>query len=166
LSQNTLKKQDFPVFTVYEAAFYYQNLSTFFPPKKDDEGTWVFSLPETATLTMFDVKDTGPIVAAIFKDPEGTNKKTIAAAAFHGSPQEVIDTIGKVSGQKVKLNNIPRDVFAKFPFPGAAELADMFGWFNEYTYFGPNLDLNSGKSLSQMTSFESWVQSDWKPPSN
>jgi hypothetical protein len=39
----------------------------------------------------------------------------------------------------------------------------MFGWFDEYTYFG-NEDRESGKRLyPNMTKFEDWAKT-WKPP--
>jgi hypothetical protein len=65
---------------------------------------------------MFDVKDTGPIVAAIFKDPEGTNGKFIAAGGYHGTPQEIAEIFSSATGaeslfqlltaQEKRLNSI------------------------------------------------------------
>jgi hypothetical protein len=38
-------------------------------------------------------------------------------------------------GHAYSFQQVPRDVFAKF-FTGAADLAEMFGWFEAHTYLG------------------------------
>jgi len=157
-------KQGFPFHTFFEPAFYYQNLLTFFAPKNDDEGNLVFTLPETSSITMFDVRDTGGVVAAIFRDPAGNEGKHIAAQGYDGSLEKAFDILGRTAGEKVRLETVPTEEFAKLGFPGAEELADMFAWFNDYTYFGPNVDINSGKQLyPDITPFDRWVKSSWKP---
>lgn len=37
------------------------------------------------------------------------------------------------------FNRVPRNVFATF-FPGAVELAEIFDYFEEFTYLGGNCD--------------------------
>jgi hypothetical protein len=46
----------------------------------------------------------------------------------------------------VTYNAVPESVFATF-FPGAAEFADMFGWFNEYGYYGERNDQQKQKDI-------------------
>lgn len=164
-----LQKQSPPAFkytTFFGAGFYYQNFVMFFPPKKEGDDI-VFSIPETSSISMYDVDDSGPILAAILNDPDQNNGKFIAACAQHASPQEILEIMQKHSnfGSKLKMNLVPRDTFAKFPFPGADELAQMFGWFNEYTYFGPEVDINAGAKLyPNMRKFADWVSSSYKFP--
>jgi len=162
-----LQAQSPPAFkytAFFGPAFYYQNFLSFFPPKKEGDN-WVITLPETSSISMFDVEDTGPVVAAILKDPVNTNGKYVAACGFHESPQKIFEVIKTASGKgdKLKLNTVPRDVFAKFPFPGADELAQMFSWFNEFAYFGPEIDRDYGKKLYPgMKQFSTWVASSMK----
>eukprot|EP01121_Diplochlamys_sp_Union-15-3_P010736 TRINITY_DN3044_c0_g1_i1.p1 TRINITY_DN3044_c0_g1~~TRINITY_DN3044_c0_g1_i1.p1 ORF type:complete len:309 (-),score=78.54 TRINITY_DN3044_c0_g1_i1:32-913(-) len=116
-------------------AFYYQNFSTFFPPKEEN-GEVVFTLPKTSSITAFDVRDTGIAVVEALNHPDKYKYVFMPLGAEHGHPQDFIKTYGEVHGKKAKLVEVPLDQFAKFPFPGADELAQMFGWFNDYTYFG------------------------------
>jgi len=161
-----LQKSSKPAFkyvTFYGPAFYYQNLQSFFPPKKEGDH-YVFTLPETSNVSMFDVSDTGIIVSAILKDPVGANGKFIAGCAFHGSPQIIEEEIRRASGlgDKIKINLVNRDAFAKLGFPGADELGEMFGWFNEFTYFGNEIDRNSGQQLASLKKFDEWVRHNLK----
>jgi len=109
---------------------------------------------------MYDVNDTGVLVSAILKDPVGKNGKYIAGAAFHDAPQKLLDGLQKVTGlgDKLKLNMVSQEAFTKMGFPGAEELAQMFGWFNEFTYFGNEIDRNSGQQLASLKKFDEWAK--------
>ena len=43
--------------------------------------------------------------------------------------EEIISTISQVTGKPVKYQELPRDVVAGFPFPGADDLANMFQYY-------------------------------------
>jgi uncharacterized protein YbjT (DUF2867 family) len=148
-------------------AFYYQNFASFFPPKKDDKGNFVFTLPsrEDAYITAYDVNDTGDAVLTILKHPDEYKDKFVPLAGAHMHPQDFVKAVGKVTGLPTKYVYVPPEQFAKFGFPGAQELADMFGWFNEFTYFGPHADLSLGKKANpHLKGFEEWLTvSGWKP---
>jgi len=161
-----LQKSSTPAFkyaTFFGAGFYYQNFYSFFAPKKEGD-TYTITFPETSSVTMFDVDDTGVIVSAILKDPVGKNGKYIAGAAFHDSIQKILEVLKRATGlgDKLKFNIVPRETFAKFGFPGADELAQMFGWFNEFTLFGYEVDRNSGQQLVSLKTFDEWVPKNLK----
>lgn len=139
------------------AAFYFQNFLAFFPPKKEGD-TYVYTLPETSSISAFDVNDIGGVAAASFLQPKRWNGDYIPSTGDHLSPAEYVKQIGEVTGKKVKLNLVPRDVFAKFPFPGAHELAEMFGWFDEYTYHGRIAKREEGiRAYPDHKSFREWL---------
>jgi uncharacterized protein YbjT (DUF2867 family) len=117
------------------ASFYFQNFSTSFTPKKDGD-TYVYSIPETSTITGFDVADIGGVSVASFLQPQRWNGQYLPSTGDHLTPAELVQQIGEHTGKKVKLVTVPRELFAKAGFPGAEELAQMFGWFNEFTYHG------------------------------
>jgi uncharacterized protein YbjT (DUF2867 family) len=147
-------------FTTFIApSFYYQNFKDFFLPKKEGD-TWVFTLPETKKLTGFDVRQTGPAVVTALNDPEEWNGRRIDYYGEHASPQTYIDTFSKVTGLKVRLNSMPREEFAKLGFPTAKELAHMFGWFDEFTCYGPEGDPKSGQSATPggLISWETYLR--------
>jgi len=153
--------------TFIAPAFYFQNFVGFFPPKKDDKGVWVFTVgvKETSYLTAYDVEDTGGATLAALKHPNEWKNKFIPLAGSHMHPQEYVSVFSKVTGLPAKYNYVSPEDWAKFPFPGAKEMAEMFGYFNEFTYFGGTHDLSLGKkAFPQLKSFEEWLKSSgWKP---
>jgi len=160
------KPRAFEHATFAAPAFYYQNFQSFFPPKYEGD-TLVFTIPETKILTAYDVNETGLAVANVFEHPQEYDLKRIDYYGTHQSPQQYVDDFAKVTGKKAKLNSVPRDVFAKFPFPGAHELADMFTWFNDHTYYGPegNRDLGNKACNNKLSSWTDYLKaSKWTGP--
>jgi len=153
--------------TFVEPAFYYTNLFNFFPPKKDADGTYVWTMPmaEDKPLTAYDVADTGATVVTALNNPTEWKNVTIPYPGEHTFAQNYIATIGRVLGIKTRYNAVTVEQFAHFGFPGAEELAQMFGWFNEYTYYGPNTDLSLGRKANpELKTFEQFVKTcGWKP---
>jgi len=153
--------------TFFAPAFYYQNFQIFFPPKLEGD-TVVFTLPDTKYLTAFDVADTGIAVRTALEQPKEYDLKRIDYYGTHKSPQEYIDDFVKVTGRKAKLVAVPRDVYAKFPFSSAHEIADMFTWFNDYTYYGPagNRDLGNKANENKLSTWEQYLRkTKWTGPS-
>jgi uncharacterized protein YbjT (DUF2867 family) len=136
-------------YTAFPApAFYFQNYRGFFPAKADSDGNLSVTMPlSTKPIDGIDITQFGGVVTAIFNYPEKYNGKFIAVAGETISPQACIDAISERIGKPIKLNLIPLETFATFPFPGAEELAEMFGWFNEYGYYGKHSDVEEGKRI-------------------
>jgi hypothetical protein len=153
--------------TFIAPAFYFQAFQTFFTPKLEGD-TLVFSLPDTKLLTGFDVGETGLGVVNAFNNPKEFDMKRIDYYGSHMTPQEFIDDFAKVTGRKSKLVLIPRDVFAKYPFPGAQEVANTFTWFNDYTYYGPDGNRELGRKATE-GKLSTWTQflqkTKWNGPS-
>jgi uncharacterized protein YbjT (DUF2867 family) len=151
--------------TFIAAAFYYQNFENFLPVKKDSNGVFVFKLPDTRMLTAFDVNELGLGVVTALAHPDEFNMKRIDYYGEHAPLQHYVDTFTKVTGQKARLEAVPRDQWAKSGQQGAEEFADMFGWFNEYTYFGPDGNPEFGKKGTQgkLSNWETYLRkSGWK----
>jgi len=140
-------------------SFYYQNFALFFPPKQEGD-TLVFTLPKTKLLIAFDVEEIGPSILATFKNPAKYDGKRIDYYGTSSDPEEYIKSYSKVTGKKAKLVSVPLDVFGKLGFPGAGELADMFGWFDEFTYYGLHGDPKSGQEATPggLSSYEAFVR--------
>jgi len=164
----TLQSSSKPAFehaTFIAPAFYFQNFQSFFPPKLEGD-TLVFTMPDTKHLTAYDVTETGLAVVNVLEHPKEYELKRIDFYGSHKAPQQYIDDFVKITGRKSKLNLVPRDVFAKF-FPGAQEIADMFTWFNDYTYYGPNGNPELGKKAcdNKVSSWEQYLQrTKWTGP--
>jgi uncharacterized protein YbjT (DUF2867 family) len=126
----------FPFITFVQPPFYFQNFENYFPIEKSEE-QWVVNIPRTRTITAFDVTQIGGVVAAVFRHPEIWNRTVIPISADHLTMPEIELILSRAMGQQVVINQIPPDTFAKYDRPGAKELAEMFKWMDEYTFYGP-----------------------------
>jgi uncharacterized protein YbjT (DUF2867 family) len=152
----------FPKFTCFSPAFYYQNFQNIFKPKKEDDGTLVFRLPEVRRLTMFSVCDTGPCVAKIFAHPEECNRKCITTVGHEDSLKNIITLLGKESGQKLRLETISKDEYVDKGICGGKHMAEMFLYIDEYGYYGPKADHETGRKICpDLSSFQDWAKNDW-----
>jgi len=145
LQAKTPKAFEYATFTA--PSFYYQNFQGFFPPKTEGD-TLVFTLPKIKSLIAFDVEDTGAGIVTALNNPTKWDLKRIDYYGEDAPIADYINTYGKVTGKKVKLNEPTCEEFGKFGFPGAEELAAMFGWFNEFTLYGKDGDRKSGKEAT------------------
>jgi uncharacterized protein YbjT (DUF2867 family) len=149
----------FETVTFAAPAFYYQNFDFFFPPKLEGD-TLVFTLPNFNPLIAFDVTETGPAVVTALKNPAKYNLKRIDYCGQVGRPEEYIKTYQRITGKKARLNSLSFEEYAHLPFPGAAELGQMFGYFNDYTIFGPDGDLKSGQEATPngLSDYETYLR--------
>jgi hypothetical protein len=73
---------------------------------------------------------------------------------------EIIDTL-KQQGHSFSFNQVPKEVFAGF-FPGAGEIAEMFGYFQAHTYLGSDssdqIALANKVAGSPATKFSAWAR--------
>ena len=73
------------------------------------------------------------------------------------------DIVGTLNseGHNYTFNRVPANVFATF-FPGAAELAEMFSYFEEHTYFGMDrtdqIALANKVAGRRPTDFAAWAR--------
>jgi len=112
--------------TFVRAAFYMDNLGSSFKPNKTDDG-YAFALPMgDKKLPMVSVEDIGKASAAIFNDPDKYIGKYVGLSTCIHTGTEVCDAISKAYGVKLTYNAVTRDQYAAFPFPMAAEVANMF----------------------------------------
>jgi len=134
--------------TFIRPAFYYQNFDNFFPPKKEGD-TWVFTIPNIPQLIAFDVNETGCGAVCALNSPAKWDMKYIDYYGDTGSTEDYVKTWGKTCGKKCKLNAPTLEEFGKGSWEGAKEMAQMFGWFKDYTYYGKNTDRKSGQEASK-----------------
>jgi len=135
-SLQAAKTKAFQYTTFVSPAFYYQNFQNFGFVKQEGDYT-VFTLPATRFLTMCDVDEIGTACAAAFKDPAKFDGKCIEFWGEHAHPQCYVDTFTRVTGKKAKLNLVRLEKFRDSGAPLAPELAQLFGWLDEYSFFGP-----------------------------
>ena len=144
--------------TYVHAAFYFENFYTFFPPQKQEDGSFTFGFPQENNLRGISIEDLGGIVLNIFDHPSEYIGKTIFAAGDSITPAEYAATMSEVLGKKVIFNYIPQDIFAGFGFPGADDLAAMFAFQQEFLP-PPHTDADdSRKMYPELKTFKQWME--------
>jgi uncharacterized protein YbjT (DUF2867 family) len=147
--------------TFIQPAFYYENFLNFFPLQPAEGGTYYFGFPQGDTrLAMLCVENIGGIVASIFKFPTEYIGRTVGAVGADDTCTEYAAVMSKVLKHTIRYKYIPRDEYAAYGFPGAAELANMFEVQRLYI---PNrqMDLIESYGLNPaMQSFESWLKNN------
>src|SRR6185295_11840291 len=154
------------------APFYYQNLVGVLGPQKQPNGSAGWTLPLDPTIRsihMADITELGGIVAGAFAHPEQAGHgEYLPLVGDFMSFNEIIDTL-KQQGHTFSFNQVPKEVFAGF-FPGAAEIAEMFAYFQAHTYLGSDsrdqIALANKVAGRQATKFSAWARVNFPASEN
>jgi len=126
--------------TFVEPPFYFQNLTGMMGPQPLPDGTrgWAVPMdPAARGIYAGDVLEVGKLVARIFEHPDRVgNGHHLAAAPAALSWRDIVDALNK-NGHDLNVIQVPAETYDGF-FPGAKELREMFEWFEQYTYYGPD----------------------------
>ena len=118
--------------------FYYQNLAGASAPQRQPDGSlgWALPLdPDATCIHMGDITEIGNVVAGAFAHPDQAGHgEYLPLVGDFMSFKAIVDTLN-AQGHRLTFNQVPRDVFAGL-FPGASEIAEMFGYFQDHTYLG------------------------------
>ncbi len=159
-----VKEAGFPHHTFVIAPGYYQNFVGFLAPQEQADGSvgWALPLdPDVRCLHMGDIRELGNIVAGAFAHPdEAGNGEYLPLVGDFMSFNEIIDTFNG-QGHKFSFKQVPKEVFAAL-FPGAAELAEMFSYWEVHTYLGSDssdrIALANKIAGRQPTKFSTWAR--------
>jgi len=159
-----VKEAGFPHHTFVIAPGYYQNFVGFLAPQKQADGSvgWALPLdPDVRCLHMGDIRELGNIVAGAFAHPdEAGHGEYLPLVGDFLSFNEIVETLNR-QGHKFSFKQVPKEVFATL-FPGAAELAEMFSYWEAHTYLGSDsfdrIALANKIAGSQPTKFATWAQ--------
>ncbi len=136
-------------------AFYYDNFVNF-PPQKGDDGTYTMTWPMNGPMDAVGITDLGPAVVSILNSPDKYIGEKIGIGGDRMTMAEYAAIISEVTGKKLTYNQVPVEVFAKFPFPGADDMAIMFEFYdvgkvNRNAAFTRTLNPN-------MATFRQWAE--------
>jgi uncharacterized protein YbjT (DUF2867 family) len=164
-----VKEAGFAYHTFVIAPFFYQNLVGILSPQKQEDGNlgWVLPLdPTVRCIHMGDIRELGAIVAGAFALPDQAGHgEYLPLVGDFMSFNEIIDTLNR-QGHEFSFKQIPKEVFATF-FPGAAEVADMLGYFEAHTYLGKNardeMALANKIVGNQPSKLSTWARAQFPP---
>jgi hypothetical protein len=159
-----VKEAGFANHTFVIAPFYYQNLIGVLAPQKQADGSvgWALPLdPTVRSIHMGDITELGNIVAAAFAHPDQVGHgEYLPLAGDFMSFSEIVDTLNR-QGHNFSYTQVPKEVFAGL-FPGAAEIAEMFNYFQAHTYLGSDsrdqIALANKIAGQQPTKFSVWAR--------
>ena len=128
----------FPHHTFVIAPFYYQNLVGNLAPQKQAGGSmgWALPLdPDVRCIHLGDIRELGNIVAGAFAHPDQAgNGEYLPLVGDFLSFNEIVETLNR-QGHHFTFTQVLPEVFATL-FPGAAEVTEMFNYFQAHTYLG------------------------------
>src|SRR5580693_7440390 len=167
-----VKEAGFAHHTFVIAPFYYQNLIGVLGPQKQPNGSagWTLPLnPAVRGIHMGDITELGDIVAGAFAHPDQAGHgEYLPLVGDFLSFNEIIDTLNR-QRHNFSFHQVPKDVFAGF-FPGAAEIAEMFGYFQAHTYLGSDsrdqIALANKLAGRQATKFSAWSRVNFPASEN
>jgi hypothetical protein len=123
---------------------------------------WAVPLdPDVRCLHMGDIRELGSIVAGAFAHlDEAGNGEHLPLVGDFMSFHEIVDALYQ-QGHQFTLTQVPKEVFATF-FPGAAEIAEMFSYWEANTYLGSDsydrIALANKIADRQPTRFATWAR--------
>jgi hypothetical protein len=167
-----VKEAGFANHTFVIAPFYYQNLIGVLAPRKQTDGSasWALPLdPTVRSIHMGDITELGDIVAGAFaySDQAGHGEYLPLVGDFM-SFNEIIDTLNR-QGHNFSYTQVPKEVFGGL-FPGAAEIAEMFDYFQTHTYLGSDsrdeIALANKVAGRQPTKLSAWARVNFPAPQN
>ncbi len=167
-----VKEAGFANHTFVIAPFYYQNLVGALAPQKQTDGsmTWALPLdPTVRSIHMGDITELGDIVAGAFAHPDQAGHgEYLPLVGDFLSFNEIIDTLNR-QGHNFSFNHVPKEIFAGL-FPGAAEIAEMFNYFQAHTYLGSDsrdeIALANKTAGRQPTKLSVWARVNFPVPKN
>jgi len=167
-----VKEAGFANHTFDIAPFFYQNLVGVLAPQKQADGSlgWALPLdPDVRCIHMGDISELGNIVAGAFAHPdEAGNGEYLPLVGDFMSFNEIVGTLNRL-GHNFSFKQVPKEVFATL-FPGAAEIAEMFSYFQAHTYLGSDsydrIALANKIAGRQPTKFSPWARVNFPPASS
>lgn len=159
-----VKSAGFKHHTFVQPPFYYQNLVGMLSPQPKEDGTvgWTLPIdPVKKVIHMSDVNDLGKVVAGALMQPEVVGDGSYLSLATELNSFNDILAAFKAGGKQYTFTPVPGEVFSTF-FEGAKELTEMFGYFERYTYMGPDsgkrIELAKRTAKGGFLSLEDWIK--------
>jgi uncharacterized protein YbjT (DUF2867 family) len=146
------------------APFFYQNVVGVMAPQKQADGSLGWTLPIDPTVRgihMGDIRELGNIVAGAFAHPDQAgNGEYLPLVGDFMSFNEIVDALNR-QGHELSFKQVPAEIFAA-SFPGAAEIAATFAWFQAHTYLGSDssdqIELANNIAGRRPTKFATWAE--------
>src|SRR5205823_14913577 len=117
--------------------------------------------PEARCIHISASRALGNIVAVTIANPhKAGDDKYLPLVGDFKSFNEIVETLNQ-QGREFSFKQVTKELFATL-FPGAAEIAEMFSYFQAHTYLGSDssdrIALGDKIAGRQPTKFATWAQ--------
>ena len=154
-----VEKAGFDWFTFVEPAFYYQNLaSPMYPREPGPEGvpTWTQPMRSDARgMHIGDINELGNVVAGAFE-----NREEVGSGQYLSLAGDLVSWDDLVATLRSQGHNLAYTQATDDPWG----LRDMFAYFEQYTYMGPDADEKIARaaavSTKPFTDFATWAKAN------
>ena len=160
----------FPRYTFVHAPMYFQNFLTMNTPQPLPNGGrgWAVPMdPAARVMHTGDPTEVGRAVAAAFT--AGDKLRNGSHLAVCGGVYSWNDFVATLNAQGHKLQVVrvePPEAYDTF-FPGAQEMREMYQYYEQYTYFGPEHEMRTAAANALVpggfTAFADWAKVHMKP---
>ncbi len=96
------------------------------------------------------------LAAVAFDNVTSCIGATIPVVGEHISFSKIAEVVSKVTGKTVRYHELTRDQMAALPFPAAAELANMFQYYNDFPNFADDRPVD--KAVIKGNTFLRWAE--------
>jgi uncharacterized protein YbjT (DUF2867 family) len=146
--------------TEIRLAFYYENLTSWFKPKRyGADETFIFDFPMAdKRLDLTPVCDIGAAVVEIFRKPEKYLGKAISLAGDSLTGKEIAQTFEKVTGQKAVYQPLTIEQFLQSGGENAEILAPLFRFLQLPEIAGKLRSVEETKKITRsIRTFKEWL---------
>jgi len=159
----------FPLHTFVQAPMYFQNFIQRMSPQPLPNGGrgWAVPMdPAARVMHAGDVTEVGRAVAAAFAAADKLPRGTYLDVC--GGVYSWNDFVGSLNalGHQLQALRVPPEAYDNL-FPGAHELREMFQYYEEFTYFGPQNQQRIAAANALVpegfTGFADWAKVHMKP---
>jgi uncharacterized protein YbjT (DUF2867 family) len=150
--------------TLFHTSFYWDNFIYFgMGPKPGPDGVLAITMPMgDKKLPGIAAADIGGCAYGVFKAGAEFVGKTIGIAGEHLSGAQMSAAFSRVLGQPVRYNDVPPEVYRRFPFPGADDLGNMFQFKRDFEAdFRAMRDVELSRRLNPaLQTFDAWLEAN------
>lgn len=149
--------------TYLQTTYYWENFLSFFPPKRQEDGSLVLALPMAdRQLSGIAAEDIGRTAYGIFKKGEPLFGETVSIAGEHLTGAEYAEAFSEALGEPVHYYPVPFDGFRAAGFPGAEEMGNMFQYYADFDdEFTGRRDLQAVRDLNpRLQTFRDWLNTN------
>jgi len=145
--------------TLLYTTFYYENFFGMGPKKMSDDSPYTLTFPMgQKKLMMVATEDIGKMVVAAFND-ESLINQSLYTASDCLTISEVATEFEKIMNEKVIYNEVEPAAYAKFGFPGADDLANMFQFYTVFeSHWMESRNVDDVKKRITVQPFTEWLE--------